>query len=877
MYYVSEQLGTSNVVKLPLASLGDPTKAAKPVAVTNHTDEAVREARISKNGEWIVYECGGDLWVVGTNEEYKPRKVAIEVNADEKSNNERVTTFTSGATEFGLTADEKFAAFAVHGKLFRLAVGPNSRPTQLTFGPSNDHGIAWAPDGSKIIFVSDRNGHDDLYLLTADDPDHPKFTEAHRFKVTRLTDTREAEAGVSFSPDGKRVAFLRGGKLLTMSPDGKDIKTLVAEAAVFDYEWSPDSKWIVFARRDGSFASELYIVPSTGATAADPVRNVTRYATTNAGVTWSADGKRIAFLSDRRGSANLHVLDLEKPAATGAPAARPASTWSWGSKAPLPIDWEDIHLRVKPVIRGHVDEAAISPDGSKIALRDGANNDLWVASSTGGSLTRITTGGVYPRNIQWSKRRNILGGAMDMVYFLDGTGQMRIASVGSGELKPGTGQTAVMGFRVKMNIRQDELFTEMFDQSWRYLSENFYDDKYHGHNWDAVRKTYRPLVKHISMKEDLYALLYLMMGELNASHLGVSGPGAVPEESTAELGLLWDEAYRGKGLKIAEILKRGPADRKGIDLKAGDYVVSIDGTDLDDNTNVARLLNGKAGESVFLQVTTDPNDPKAKKRRVELMGIGRGNSRSGQPGASSLMYDRWVARNAARVAEKSGGKLGYIHIPSMDEDGLDRFVRSLYSDNFDKDAIVLDVRFNGGGFTHDQVLNYLGRKEHTVFKNRDGGTGLVLRSGDRKWHKPLTLLINNRSYSDAEIFPSAFRTLGLGKLVGEPTGGFVIGTSGMRLVDGSTFRIPRIGVYTTAGVNMDKKGVQPDVTVENHPDQLAKGIDAQLDKAVEVLQADVVAWKKKREPAVVVVPKVPEKAAVPVVGPMPMPMPMPKP
>jgi tricorn protease len=181
----------------------------------------------------------------------------------------------------------------------------------------------------------------------------------------------------------------------------------------------------------------------------------------------------------------------------------------------------------------------------------------------------------------------------------------------------------------------------------------------------------------------------------------------------------------------------------------------------------------------------------------------------------------------------------------MDEDGLDAFVRSLYSDNFDKEAIVLDVRYNGGGFTHDQVLNYLGAREHTFFRQRDGGEGLVLRPYDRKWTKPLVLLINNRSYSDAEIFPNAFKTLGLGKLVGEPTGGSVIGTAAMRLVDGSMFRIPRIGVYTSKGVNLENGGVKPDVLVEENPDQIAKGIDAQLDKAVDVLQEEVLALKKK--------------------------------
>ncbi len=281
-------------------------------------------------------------------------------------------------------------------------------------------------------------------------------------------------------------------------------------------------------------------------------------------------------------------------------------------------------------------------------------------------------------------------------------------------------------------------------------------------------------------------------------------------------------------------------------------MVAIDGVEVDEKTNVSALLNGKVGEAVVLQLVDNPTDPKAKRRRVELIGAHRQRpSGNHMASISDLMYERWVAHNAARVAELSGGKLGYIHIPNMEEEGLDRFVRALFSDNYDKEGIVLDVRYNGGGYTHDQVLNYLGSREHTIFRNRDGGQGMVLRSWDRKWSKPLTLLINNRSYSDAEIFPNAFKTLGLGKLVGEPTGGMVIGTAAVRLIDGSYFRIPRIGVYTTAGVNMDKEGVKPDVLVEALPDELAKGQDAQLERAVGVLKVDVVEWKKKKTPSVV--------------------------
>ena len=181
---------------------------------------------------------------------------------------------------------------------------------------------------------------------------------------------------------------------------------------------------------------------------------------------------------------------------------------------------------------------------------------------------------------------------------------------------------------------------------------------------------------------------------------------------------------------------------------------------------------------------------------------------------------------------------------------MGRFMRSLYSDNFEKEAIVIDVRNNGGGFTHDMVLNYLAGKDHTRFVQRDGGEGQVLRNFDRKWSKPLTVLINNRSYSDAEIFPHAFRASGLGKVVGQATGGWVIGTGGTRLIDGSQFRIPRIGVFTNRNVNMDKDGVMPDVAVEITPEDWAKGLDPQIAKSVEVLTVEVAAWKKAKAPPV---------------------------
>lgn len=820
LYYVSEFHGTpANVVRQDIVS------RSPPRLVTTHKDDAVRRARISQNGEWIVYECGPDLWVASTREGTPPRRLAIEAHADDKSNAEELRSYTSGVSEFALSPDERHVAFVVHGSIFLVPID-GGKARRLTESSSSDHSLAWAPDGQKLAFISDRGRHDNIYLLEPDDPEHPKFGDSHKFKVKRLTDTSAPESGLTWLADGKQLAYLRAGQLWTMKPDGTEQKPLVAEPHVIDYEFTSDGKWLAFSRQDGTFASEVYVMPAAGGEA----HNVSRYATYNADVTWSKDGKKLAFVSERRNGLWAHVVPMQRPAAPGAtPSTDP--------------DFDDIHLRVERVAPLQTDEVAISPDGSKIAFRayGPGGLDLYVASSAGGQMTRLSGGGLRPTQITWSKRNSSL------IYFRDGQGNIRRASLGFGSLEAllsgpngRVSDPPALPFTVKMTVRRDEEFIEMFDQSWRALAEQFYDAKFHGSDWYAIRDRYRPLVRHVAMKEDLYSLIHLMLGELNASHLGISGPGAVPEEWTADLGLVFDEAYRGPGLKIAEVLKRGPADKRGLLLRPGDYITAIDGVRLTESTSVSKLLNGKAGETIVLQVapsgTADPRDPKAF-RKVEVQAVGRDQ-------VSRLMYDRWVAANARRVHELSKGALGYIHIPSMDEEGLERFVRSLYSENYGKEAIVLDVRYNGGGFTHDQVLNYLGAREHTLFRQRYGGEGPVLRSYDRKWTKPLALLINNRSYSDAEIFPSAFKTLGLGKVVGQATGAHVIGTVGVRLIDGSYFRIPRIGVYNARGENMEKVGVTPDIPVETQPDEIAQGVDRQLDKAVEVLLADVAIWKK---------------------------------
>lgn len=807
IYYVSEFFS-------PVANIvyQEPKPDSKPVQLTKHTSDSVRRARISAGGKAIVYECGDSIYVLDLTPDSKPKKLVIPISSDDKTNPEKPMTFTQGASDFAISKDEQAIIYSVHGELFRMGNQSAVKAARLTDHPADDFGAVWAPDSSKAAFLSDRTGKIEIYLLESADTDHPKLMDAHQFKHTRITKDDRPESNLTFSPDGKKIYFVRSGILASINLDGSGEKPIVPDGGVGDYQWSPDGKWIVYSKRDAFFASELFLVGSEGPTPENPARNITRYATSNFSPSFSNDGKKLAFISERRSSPSVFVMDLYRPTAKPTPNQQ--------------VDFEEIHLRVNQVGSSPANEVAISPNGSRVAYRSG--NDLWVANVSGGQNTRLTTGNLNPTQIRWSRKMVTNGIFNDIIYFKDGNGQLRSIR-GSSTGTPS--DLSSLSFKAKMIVRPEEENLEIFDQCWRLLADNFYDRKFHGSNWNQVRDKYRPMVKHSPMKEDFQTLIFLMLGELNASHLGITMGASTPEEITGEMGILFDERHEGNGLKIKEILTRGPVGKLVNELKPGDIIANIQGVELTPKIETSKLLNGTVDETIVITViprdAKDPLDVKSRKR-YELNPVPRDR-------LTNLFYERWVSANAKQVEKLSNGKLGYIHIPSMDEAGLDRFVRALYSENFGKEALVLDVRFNGGGFTHDQILNYLGAREHTIFRSREGEKGLVLRSYDRKWTKPIILLINNRSYSDAEIFPSAFKTLGLGKLVGQPTGGMVIGTVNTKLMDGSSFRLPRLGVYTSEGIDMDTRGVKPDFFVEPTVDELMQGKDSQLEKAVEEL------------------------------------------
>jgi tricorn protease len=331
--------------------------------------------------------------------------------------------------------------------------------------------------------------------------------------------------------------------------------------------------------------------------------------------------------------------------------------------------------------------------------------------------------------------------------------------------------------------------------------------------------------------KDFHILLTEMVGELNASHTGASpaptggrgGEGGGRGE-TASLGVWFDWSGNGPGMKVTGVLREGPADRDESRIKVGEYVLAVNGQDVTPTEAFVRSLWGQGGKT--LDVLVNSSASKIGARTVKLNAISRGQF-------SGLLYEHWVQRNMDEVARLSQNKLAYLHIKAMDQPSLQRFERELVTEAYDKEGLVLDVRNNGGGRIHDELFALLTAKVHAYETPRDG---LKMTQPFGAFNRKMILLINGSSFSDAEIFPNGFRANGLGKIVGVPTGGGVIGTGDITLLDNLTrFRVPRTGWHTLDGRNLENWGVPPDYYVEITPADHLAGIDPQLERATKEL------------------------------------------
>ncbi|MCF7810219.1 hypothetical protein K9N50_04440 [bacterium] len=815
--------------------------------ITNYTGDGIRFPSISHNGLVLAYEYGLDIYLI--EDEAEPRKLEIIAPLDNSQISPEPVKYSNKAEQLIFAPDEKQMFIEVRGEVFASRiVGDDDKAARGRANavsgnnPAKDGDFTVSPGGDSLIFVSDRSGSRDLYLVYSNDPETKELSRAFSFETKQLTSDPADDHSPRWSTDGKKVAFVRGkGDLIILDIESGKERTLLEGWSMNQFRWSPDSKWIAYSREDNNYNSDVFIIPVDGG---NPV-NISRHPDDDDFPVWSGCGRKLAFRSKREGDYyHLHMVflrleDYYKSAADWAEERRNPKSKDKdkdekkddkdkekeAETVEVIIDTTDIYERIRTVTAiAEGGEIAISPDGKKYVYVNDIQyeRDLYIIDGTTKDITRLTNGGENPRSISFNKKG-------DKIYYIAGSGNVKSVGINGKDKDSHPFDATVL-------VQWTEERQQKFGEIWRTLNDRFYDSNFHGQSWKALGDKYRKLIDFASHERDFGDIVNMMFGEVNASHMGYRPAGMDDGKNTGRLGLDFDFTASGPGYVIKHIQPESPCITVKEPVKIGERLVSVNGVKLNAGVNLHQLLQDQVNQRTELLIA----DAKGKNERrliVEPMGGWL---------MGWLRYDEWVSDRRALVDSLSEGKLGYIHLRGMGDPSLSRFEAQLFSEAEGKDGLVIDVRYNGGGWTTDYILAMLQVKRHAVTFPRDGGPGYPQgRLPLYSWVKPITVLCNEYSFSNAEIFSHAIKTLERGKLVGVPTPGGVISTGGNGLLDGSGFRIPLRGWYQGTEPkrnderNMEGNGAVPDRIITLKPDQILPKDDAQLIGAVEDLLKEV--------------------------------------
>ncbi len=838
LFFMSDRSGAQNIWAAPAR----PDQGAAPHAVTTFKDGRVLWPTITRDGKTIAFERNFGIWTADTATN-QTHEVPIALRGAPAGAAVDHRTFTDQIQELALSPDGKKVAFTVHGEVFSASAKDGGDAIRLTNTPADEFGIVWSPDSRRLVYASDRDGTDHLYLY-----------DFGSSRETRLTNGAMRDHAPLFSPDGKSIAFERGSReLRVVDVAGRQERALTT--GVFtsprsgdprEFVWSPDSKYLAYLSTGAKSFQNLNIVAAEGGDG----RPVSFLANANGGsIAWSPDGAYLTFVTSQRTEPGQVVrIDLlprtpkfredqfrdlfkEETPRTTPPVPEPPDT-AVKRDAPAPaaanrpaptvkIVYDDIRRRATPLPIGlDVQQQIISPDGKWLLLAaTGADaENLYIYSldelSREPAVARQLTSTAGP------KRSAYFTPDSKEVVYLD-RGRIFNVTLEKREPKP-----VAVSAELDVDFAKEKL--EVFQQAWSDLRDQFFDEKMNGVDWAAVRSTYEPRVAGSRTPDEMRRIVSLMLGELNASHMGIAGP---PQGSTTTLGRLaldFDRAeYEATGrLKIAHVVALGPAALGGV--KPGEYLVRVGDRDISARDNVDELLDHTIGRRVNVSIAASPG---AAAREISVKPVNQTTERG-------LRYREWVNERRDYVAKASGGRLGYVHMLDMSADALTALSMDLDADNHARDGVVVDVRNNNGGFVNVYAIDVLTRQGYFNMARR----GLPIPPvssrtslGQRALELPTILVTNQHSLSDAEDFTEGYRTLKLGKVVGEPTAGWIIYTGGVTLIDGSTLRMPGVKIFAHDGTPMEMHPRAVDVLVTRPMGESYGAKDSQLDAAVAEL------------------------------------------
>lgn len=880
LYVVSERNGIENLWLIDLHGGGERQ-------ITDFRDGRLLWPAMSADGRTIVFERDFGLWRMNT----RSRRVApieVKLPADQKNSSVFIMNYQRELTELALAPDGKKVAFVVRGEVFLdfadketdkdLRQGNSFRVTSTSARESD---VAWAPNSCRLIYVSDRDGHPEIYGYDA-----VTHTE------TRLTQSTQSKKSPLYSPDGAWIAYLADEREIHLIEVATGQERILKQEYLAFYTglaWSPDSRWLVFIAADENSFENLYI-QAIDSDQAHQITFLSNLVMMNP--LWAANGQFIICTSghyrtemqivrvdlrpvepffreaefdklfDARNGKNrpeqpeggsdtkapssqrpeldhadvLEALfqsgtqDAKEQPQSHAPASaqkeeakeepkKEAAEKPAAERQPIQIVFENIERRNYLLTTPQLDARAMAISHD--------SRDLLFRATIAGKSSIWAMALDQPRADQAPRQITASGGTKHdaqfapdnkSFYFLE-SGQIAIRKFPTGEqsLLP-------INAEVSYNFHQEKL--QVFGEYWRLLRDYFYDPSFGGVDWEAIGAQYLPYVEGSQTSGDLHALLRLMSGELRSSHLGTAGRGTT-YINDGYIGLLFDavlQVNEGR-LRVSEVLPESPAALAGV--KPGDELVAINDQQIEAHTNIDEILGRSVERRVRLRVASADTSSSVRELAVRPIDMSS---------YSKLRYRAWVQANEAYVHQVSAGRLGYVHIPEMSYESYQQFLTDLDTEAYGKEGVVIDVRFNHGGHTATFLLDVLTRRS-MVLSARPGrrpiDSGQMM--GNRVLDRPTVLITNEHTGSNAESFTETYRRMGLGPVVGRPTAGAVISTWRMPLLDGSVMMLPHAQVMTLDGENLEGKGRPVDVDVPLPLGASARGIDTQIDAAVAAL------------------------------------------
>jgi len=866
IYYVSDRdgKGLTNIWRTPATG-------GKAEKVTSFTAGDVRWPAMSSDGKVIVFEHDFAVWKLDVASR-KVTALKFDIDAETQDNLAEIRDFNSQLDDYDLAPSSRRIVFSVYGDIFTAPVDEGDLH-QITSGAARDKEPQYSPDGKWISFISDLSGREEIYVIAADGTGTSQ----------RITDLDTLKFAYSWSPDSKQIAFTGSDATLRKYiVDTKQTSELDKSlyGNISSPVWSPDGKWLAYSKSDVSRTNDVYFLPASGGEA----RKVTFDSANDGAPRFSPDGRKLFFVRNdgpggggggggggAQASSQIYVVTLERQERDPNDPEERAETAADQSddaaaRRPVPprrepareiaIDWAGLKRRTRQVTRMPfaVFNYAIAPDSRTVVFLTTEPATLrtlpviYSVQEDGRRLTRIAAGSVGEGDSDDGPGGGRFGGggisnfqfSRDgrSLFFREGRSVYTVAMQGAAGANAGfapqTGRGEAprrrINFVAKVRIDRPAEWAEMFDDAWRTMKYRFYDVKMHGYDWDAMRAKYQPMVSYVGDRQELINIINEMIGELNASHTGAApGPGGNADRvTTTHLGLDLEPDDAAGRYRVTYVYEDGPSDKDWVKVHSGDYLIAINGQPVKARDNYWSLLNFRLNRKVEVTFNSKPSEDGAWKTRIEPVPMNAFNQ---------LRYERWVKQRRETVDKLSGGRIGYLHIQAMNPPSLRRFEKEIREFR-NKEALVIDQRWNGGGNIEQELLAILVQRQYQVWQPRGTESSGRPFAG---FFGPKVVLQNWRSASNAEMFPAGFRALGLGKVIGTPTMGAVIGTGSYSLIDGSTVRTPGVGVYLADAkhTNMENYGVRPDILVENTPEDNLAGKDRQLETAVAELLKEI--------------------------------------